>query len=181
MKPILSGLALSFAVLLAAMFVLGLTSCEKATLPVAQGYGPNPLLPKPNPTLVPTVNIAPATGWPDGSTPLAAPGLAVNEFAGGLDHPRWLHVLPNGDVLVAESNAPAHPDAKFSLRGFVMGKVMARAGATVPSPNRITLLRDSDGDGVADTRSVFLTGLNSPFSQPLERVALIEIQDSLRD
>ena len=152
---------------LAAGFAAMLASCEQATLPVAAGYGPNPTLPEPRPTLLPTVNIAPAASWPAGRTPTAAKGLAVKEYAGGLDHPRWLHVLPNGDVLVAESNAPAHPDAKVTLRGLVMGQVMARAGATVPSPDRITLLRDTDGDGVADYRSAFLTGLTSPFGMAL--------------
>ena len=124
-------------------------------------------MPAPNPGLIPTVNIAPAVGWQDGATPVAADGFAVNEFAGGFDHPRWLHVLPNGDVLVAESNAPAKPDAKFSVKGWVMGKVMARAGARVPSADRITLIRDADGDGAAETRAVFLDNLHSPFGMAL--------------
>ena len=142
-------------------------SGETATVPIEQGYGPNPTLPPPNPTRIPTVDIAPANPWPEGTAPTAAPGLAVNEFAGGLDHPRWLHVLPNGDVLVAESNAPPKPDEEFSLRGWAMGLVMRQAGAEVPSANRITLLRDADGDGVAETRSAFLEQLNSPFGMAL--------------
>ena len=89
-------------------------SGETATVPIEQGYGPNPTLPPPNPTWIPTVNIAPANPWPEGTAPTPAPGLEVNEFAGGLDHPRWLHVLPNGDVLVAESNAPPKPEEEFS-------------------------------------------------------------------
>lgn len=138
-----------------------------ATLSVAEGSGPRPELPPPNQTLLPTVNIAPAIGWPPGGAPQAVAGLQVTAFAAGLDHPRWLLVLPNGDVLVAESNAPPKPGNDFSLRAFVMGRVMKRAGAGVPSANRIHLLRDADGDGVAETRSVLLSGLNSPFGMVL--------------
>ncbi|RKS16517.1 glucose/arabinose dehydrogenase [Pseudomonas sp. WPR_5_2] len=146
----------------------GLAACgETSTLQVSDGTGPSPKLPEPNKTLMPTVNIAPAIGWPDGARPVAAAGTQVAPFAEGLDHPRWLYVLPNGDVLVAETNAPPKPDDGKGIRGWVMKKVMARAGATVPSPNRITLLRDSDHDGVAETRTVFLENLNSPFGMTL--------------
>jgi glucose/arabinose dehydrogenase len=93
--------------------------------------------------------------------------MRVAAFASGLDHPRWLYVLPNGDVLVAETNAPPKPDDGLGLKGWVMGLVMKRAGAAVPSANRITLLRDTDGDGVADFRSVLLEGLHSPFGMAL--------------
>ena len=147
--------------------IIAASSCEKASVNVTQGYGPDPVLPAPRHPLIPTVHIAPATGWPEGATPTASPDLRVGAFARGLDHPRWLHVLPNGDVLVAESNAPAQHDAGSGLKGFVMGLVMARAGAAVPSADRITLLRDADGDGVAETRSAFLTGLHSPFGMAL--------------
>lgn len=143
--------------------MLSVTSCEKATVSAAAGYGPAPALPAPKKGLLPTVNIAPAVQWAAGQTPVAAHGLAVNAFAQGLDHPRWLHVLPNGDVLVAESNAPKLHDAGYGLKGAVMKQVMKRAGAGVPSADRITLLRDTDGDGVADVRTAFLTGLHSPF------------------
>ena len=147
---------------------LALAGCgELARLPVAAGTGAAPTLPAPRPTLIPTVNIAPAKGWPAGATPLGAPGLRVAEFARDLDHPRWLYVLPNGDVLVAETNAPPRPADATGLRGWVMGLVMKRAGAGVPSANRITLLRDTDGDGVADQRSALLEGLNSPFGMVL--------------
>jgi glucose/arabinose dehydrogenase len=147
---------------------LSLAACgEVATLPASSGFGPQPTLPPPNQTLIPTVNIAPATGWPTGVIPLAAPGTRVVAFARGLDHPRWLYVLPNGDVLVAETNSPAKPDDAQGIKGWVMGLVMKRAGAAVPSANRITLLRDTDGDGVADLRSVLLEGLNSPFGMAL--------------
>jgi len=146
----------------------GLAACgETSSLQVSDGTGPSPKLPEPNKTLIPTVNIAPAIGWPDGAKPTAAAGTQVAAFAEGLDHPRWLYVLPNGDVLVAETNAPPKPDDGKGVRGWVMKKVMGRAGAGVPSPNRITLLRDKDHDGIAETRTVFLENLNSPFGMTL--------------
>ncbi|WP_296443719.1 PQQ-dependent sugar dehydrogenase [Rhodoferax sp. UBA5149] len=148
--------------------VLALAACgEMATLPISAGTGPQPTLPPPQRTLIPTVNIATAKGWLPGATPLAASGMRVAAFAGGLDHPRWLYVLPNGDVLVAETNAPPKPDDAKGIKGWVMGLVTKRAGAGVPSANRISLLRDTDGDGVADLRSVLLEGLNSPFGMAL--------------
>ncbi|WP_312366983.1 sorbosone dehydrogenase family protein [Ensifer sp.] len=143
-----------------------------ATLTAEQGYGPRPLLPKPHPTLLPTVNVANASRWGTREKPIAAPGFSVSAFATGLDHPRWLHVLPNGDVLVAETNKPPSVSKTFSLRGLVMDHFMARAGAEVPSANRITLLRDRDGDGVAETRSTFLENLNSPFGMTLSKGVL---------
>ncbi|MDM8194471.1 sorbosone dehydrogenase family protein [Pseudomonas koreensis] len=146
----------------------GLAACgETSSLQVSDGTGPSPKLPEPNKTLIPTVNIAPAVGWPQGTKPTAAAGTQVAAFAEGLDHPRWLYVLPNGDVLVAETNAPPKPDDSKGIRGWVMKKVMGKAGAGVPSPNRITLLRDADHDGVAETRTVFLQNLNSPFGMTL--------------
>ena len=153
---------------LMAVVVFALAACgEMATLPVSAGIGPNPVLPPPKPTLIPTVNIAPATGWPLGTTPHAAPGTRVNAFASGLDHPRWLYVLPNGDLLVAETNAPPKPEDAKGIKGWLTRLVMKRAGAGVPSANRISLLRDTDGDGVADLRSALLEGLNSPFGMAL--------------
>jgi glucose/arabinose dehydrogenase len=146
----------------------GLAACgETSRLQVSDGTGPSPQLPEPNKTLVPTLNIAPAIGWPQGAKPVAATGTQVAAFAEDLDHPRWLYVLPNGDVLVAETNAPPKPEDGKGIRGWVMKKVMGRAGATVPSPNRITLLRDKDHDGVAETRTVFVQNLNSPFGMTL--------------
>lgn len=132
-----------------------------------QTVGPRPTIVPVDKTLLPTVQIAPATGWPEGGRPVAAPGVAVNAFARGLDHPRWLHLLPNGDLLVAETNAPPKPDDGKGLKGKVMKAVMGKAGAGTPSANRITLLRDADGDGVAETKTVFLDGLNSPFGMAL--------------
>ncbi|MEP7311759.1 MAG: sorbosone dehydrogenase family protein [Pseudomonadota bacterium] len=129
--------------------------------------GGNPTLPSPQSTIIPTLRIAVAKGWPQGAHPVAAPNVAVNAYATGLAHPRWLYVLPNGDVLVAETNAPPKPDDGKGLKGKVMKKVMADAGAGVPSANRITLLRDTDGDGVAETKSVFADELNSPLGLAL--------------
>jgi glucose/arabinose dehydrogenase len=154
-------------ILLLCVSALVLSACgDSAKLPEDATIGPNPTLPEPRTSLIPTVDIAPAKGWPDGTTPAPASGLAVTALAKGLDHPRWLFVLPNGDVLVAESNAPERPERK-GPKTFVMNMVMKRAGAAAPSANRITLLRDTDGDGVAETRTVFLKGLNSPFGMAL--------------
>ena len=155
----------------AVLFLIGLpilAACgEIAKLPIADGTGPRPTLPSPQRNLIPTVNIAPATGWASGTAPVAAPGTRVARFADGLNHPRWLYVLPNGDVLVAETNAPPKPDDGSGIKGWVMGLVMKRAGAGVPSANRITLLRDSNGDGLVDLHTVLLDGLNSPFGMTL--------------
>ncbi len=158
--------SLNFALL--GTLALPLAACnEQATVAVDQGYGPSPTLPAPKSTLLPTVNIAKAVGWTDGAKPTAANGMAVAAFATGLDHPRTIYTLPNGDVLVTETNAPPKPEDSKGIKGWVMKLVMKRAGAGVPSANRITLLRDGDGDGVAETRSVFLEGLNSPFGMTL--------------
>jgi glucose/arabinose dehydrogenase len=141
---------------------------ERATLPDSAGIGPDPKLPPPRSSAIPTVNIAPAKGWPQGTQPKPAAGLAVQAFASDLDHPRWLYVLPNGDVLVAESNRPANAKgARSGIVGWVMKKVMKAAGAGVPSANRITLLRDTDGNGVPELRTAFLQNLNSPFGMAL--------------
>ena len=148
--------------------VLILTGCgSQPALPITAGMGPHPALPEPEDGLLPTVNIAPAVGWQGDAKPQAAPGLQVQAFAKGLDHPRWLHVLPNGDILVAETNAPAKPDGSGSVKGWVAKKIMTKAGAVTVSADRISLLRDSDGDGVADQRTVFLDNLHSPFGMAL--------------
>ncbi|MEP7058904.1 MAG: sorbosone dehydrogenase family protein [Caldimonas sp.] len=140
---------------------------ETARLTVSEGTGPNPQLPAPNKSLIPTVHIAPAKGWPADGAPVAAPGLKVTAFARGLDHPRWIYVLPNGDVLVAETNAPPKPEDGKGIKGWVMKLVMRNAGASTPSANRITLLRDADGNGVAETRTTLVEGVNSPFGMTL--------------
>lgn len=155
------------AYLLAALSLAAGGCGEQATLPVSDGFGVKPKLPEPRPTLFPTVNVAPAVGWPAGEQPVAATGLAVGAFAEGLDHPRWIYVLPNGDVLVAESNAPPRQKGNTSIRRMVMNQMKKRAGAGTPSANRITLLRDADGDGRAEVRNVFLRDLHSPFGMTL--------------
>jgi glucose/arabinose dehydrogenase len=147
--------------------VLTLAACETARLPFPATTGLEPTLPPPSRSLIPTINIAPAQGWPAGAKPASVSGTTVTAFASGLDHPRWLYVLPNGDVLVAETNAPERPAEHKGIKGRVMKHVQKRAGAGVPSANRITLLRDADGDGIAETRAVFLEGLNSPFGMAL--------------
>ncbi|MDB5878514.1 MAG: sorbosone dehydrogenase [Variovorax sp.] len=161
---------------LVAAAVLLVTACgETAKLPFEAGVGPTPQLPAPNKTLIPTLKVAEATGWTDAAGPTAPQGFKVTALARQLDHPRWIFTLPNGDVLVAESNKPPKepgaPQAEKSLfdkaKGMVQGMVMKRAGAGVPSANRITLLRDVDGDGTAETRSVYLQGLNSPYGMAL--------------
>jgi glucose/arabinose dehydrogenase len=153
---------------LATLLIAGVAGCgEKATLPESAGTGPHPVLPAPHRTLIPTVNIAHAIGWPAGAAPKAAPGLAVRAYATGLEHPRWLHVLPNGDVLVAESNAPAPSQPAGGLKAWIAERVMKSAGAGVRSADRITLLRGIGDDGQAVTRSVFLEGLHSPFGMAL--------------
>jgi glucose/arabinose dehydrogenase len=147
---------------------VGLAACnEQETAMAEQTYGAKPALPAPEKSLIPTVNVAKAVGWPAGGKPIAAAGMAVNAFATGLDHPRTLLVLPNGDVLVAETNAPSRPDEERGIKGWITKLVMSRAGADTQSANRITLLRDADGDGIAETRTVFLDSLNSPFGMAL--------------
>jgi glucose/arabinose dehydrogenase len=149
------------------LIALALAGCgDKSALPFTAGTGPQPQLPEPQSSLLPTVNIANATGWPADQKPRAAEGLDVQRFADKLEHPRWLYVLPNGDVLVAESSAPPKEESG-GLKDWVAGKVMEKAGANVPSANRITLLRDADGDGVPEQRSVLLEGLFSPFGMAL--------------
>jgi glucose/arabinose dehydrogenase len=158
-----SGRYLAGAILAAA------TACGSAArLPVSAGTGPAPQLPAPRTSLIPTVKVADAEGWSGDAKPVAAPGLVVTAFAHNLDHPRWLYVLPNGDVLVAETNAPVdRPDDGKGLKAWFFRHYQKKAGGGVPSANRLTPLRDADGDGVAETRSVFLDELYSPFGMAL--------------
>lgn len=152
----------------ALVVVVAVAGCsEGAALPSSAGTGPEPALPAPTKTLLPTVKVAPAIGWAPGSKPTGAAGLDVSAFATGLSHPRWLYVLPNGDVLVAETNAPPRPEEGKGIRGWLMKRMMKKAGAAPQSANRITLLRDTNRDGVAETRSTFLDKLNSPFGMAL--------------
>ena len=149
--------------------VLALLACAgTSTLPPQFGPGSSVTLPPPEHKLIPTLKVAPAKGWPAGRMPTPAAGFAVTAYATGLDHPRWLYVLPNGDVLVAESDAPAQrPEDGRGIRGLVQRKFMKRAGSGVPSANRITLLRGVSNNGAAVTRSTFLEGLSSPFGMAL--------------
>lgn len=134
--------------------------------PRAQALGTAPAIPPARPQgSLPTLKMPTARGWSEGRTPVAAPGLKVNAFAAGLKHPRWIHVLPGGDVLVAE--ALTVPGGIRSVFDYAMIATMQRAGAIGASPNRITRLRDADGDGVAELRETFLDGLNQPFGMAL--------------
>ena len=158
-------------VILAGIVIVACTSLGPTnTGPVESpqtSVGPNPDLPEPRKQLIPVVQVAEAKGWPAGLKPTPATEAAVNAFATGLVHPRWLYVQPNGDVLVAETNAPERPDEGKGIKGKVMKKMQGKAGAGVPSANRITLLRDADGDGVAEIRTPLLENLHSPFGMAL--------------
>ena len=145
-----------------------LAACgDKADLPVTAGQGADPQLPAPKSMLLPTVKVADVTGWPAGSAPVPAAGLKVAAFATGLDHPRWLYTLPNGDVLVAETTSPPQPKDEEGLKGMAAKVVMSMAGARGTSANRISILRDTNGDGVADLKQPFITGLNAPIGMVL--------------
>ena len=158
----------SVRILLAGSLALMLAGCgDSSKLPDPQTHGANPTLPEPDRSLLPTVNIAKAVGWPQGETPTAATGLKVAAFATGLEHPRWVYVLPNGDVLVAESNAPERPAEGKGIKGHIYQWAQKYAGAGVPSANRITLLRDRNGDGIPETRTVFIKDLHSPVGMAL--------------
>jgi len=171
MRPSSPRSAARVVVTAACAFVL--SGCgETAHLPVTAGMGTSPTLPAPTQTLIPTVHVAKATGWPADGAPVPVAGTVVKRFAEGLDHPRWLYVLPNGDVLVAESNAPPRPEDGTGVKGWFMKLFMRSAGATTPSADRITLLRDTDRDGVADVRTVFASGLKSPFGMTLANGSL---------
>jgi len=159
-KPVLAVCTMGLALLLSACN-------EQETAAVEQTFGPRPALVAPEKSLIPTISVAKAIGWPAGGTPIAADGMVVNAFAAELDHPRTVYVLPNGDVLVAETNAPPRPDEEKGFKGWITNLVLRRAGANTTSANRITLLRDANGDGIAETRSVFIEGLNSPFGMAL--------------
>ncbi|MBD8124283.1 sorbosone dehydrogenase family protein [Pseudomonas lutea] len=153
-----------------------LSACgETAKLPFQAGVGPQPQLPEPNSSLIPTVKVSKAVGWNGTDTPKAAEGFKVSALAENLDHPRWLYSLPNGDILVAESNKPPKPEGAKDGGSGVMawikrtatGIVMSRVGAEAESANRISILRDADGDGRAEMKKVFLSGLTSPFGMVL--------------
>jgi glucose/arabinose dehydrogenase len=153
-----------------AMCALAFCATSKAadTAPTASEYGPSPTLGPPEKSLIPTLNEAKAVPWQGDAMPRAATGLRVSAVARGLRHPRWLYVLPNGDILVAESEAPPKPDDGKGVRGKVQKMVQKRAGSgAAPSANRITLLRDVSGDGSNVERHIFMQGLNSPIGMAL--------------
>ncbi len=150
------------------ILIAGFAGCTGTThLPISSSIGPNPVITKPESSLIPMVNVVNATGWKDDQKPVAADGLIVNAFARDLNHPRWLYVLPNGDVLVAETNAPVRPKDGKGIKGWFFKHFQKKSGGAVQSANRITLLRDADGDGVAEMRKIFLSGLTSPFGMAL--------------
>lgn len=140
-------------------------SGDTAELDIAAVSGPSPVISAPRKETFPTINVAPIKPWAAAEAPVAAKGLTVARFAEGLDHPRSMLVLPNGDVLVAETNSP--PRENKGVEGFVMRLLMNKAGAGVPSANRIALLRDADGDGKAEVRTALLEGLTSPYGMAL--------------
>ena len=168
MEHTMPRLAFRVAVVIATAVAADLAGCaDTAKLPPGADFGTHPQILAPHSRLLPTVHIAPAKGWPAGAKPTAAAGTTVGAFATGLDHPRWLYVLPNGDVLVAETDAPPKPQDRRGFKGWAMKKLMGRAGSGTPSADRITLLRDTGGTGVADTRTVLIQGLHSPFGMAL--------------
>ena len=142
-----------------------ITRPDVAQLPLDAVTGPAPQITAGREQIFPTIAVADVDRWKTGEAPVVAPGLVVERFAEGLDHPRNLYTLPNGDILVAETNSP--PRKMGGVEGFVMKWLMGKAGADVPSANRITLLRDANGDGQAELKTPFLTGLNSPFGMVL--------------
>ncbi len=164
-----------------AFAALGLAGCLPAGSPSPwTGYGPNPPLPKPQHVLIPTLDTPKIVGWADGAAPKAPPGFTVTRYAEGLDHPRWLYVLPNNDVLVAESasEVSAADKSNQGIKGFVQKLVMKKVGAAKPSPNKIFLLRDSDGNGVAESRMLFAQGLTRPFGMALVGSTLYVANDN---
>ena len=156
---------LAFLFPLLSFSLLGLGAATAQLYPA--GWGPYPTLPEPERSLIPTINVAEADPWPKGTHPTPAPGLAATAYASGLDHPRWLYVLPNGDVLVAESNKPGNAPKEKGIRAKVQKLAQKEAGAGVASPDQIILLRGFRPDGTADTKTTFMQGLTSPFGMAL--------------
>jgi glucose/arabinose dehydrogenase len=158
--------SLGAAVVLLAIASASVAGTARAESGPARCFGPAPQMPEPKPGWLPTLRWSVASEpWAKGATPKAAAGLAVAAFARDLKHPRWLYVLPNGDVLVAE--AATEPESTGSVRGYVQSWVQRRSGAIAENANRISLLRDENGDGVAERQSVFLEGLRQPFGMAL--------------
>ena len=157
-----------FSIVCLAVALVAVACGEISQIPESETWGPNPKLGDVQHPLIPTVNVAEAQGWPEGGQPTAPQGWKVTPFATGLSHPRWLYVLPNGDVLVAESNKPQSQEKeKSSIRSFFEGIFMKKAGAGVPSADRVTLLRDANSDGVAETKAALIENLRSPIGMAL--------------
>ena len=154
---------------MAAAATLSLMGCSSGSNDPFVGFGPSPPLQAPRKTLIPTVGVPDVVGWPVGAAPRAPAGFIVTRYAEGLDHPRWLLTLPNGDVLASLSASEPSKANKSNqgIKGFFQRMLMKKAGAAKPSPNKIVLLRDADGDGVAETKSDFATGLKQPFGMTL--------------
>lgn len=150
---------------LAALAAVALAGCSGGSSAPLVGFGPSPELPPPDKSIIPTLNVAKSVGWPQGAAPVAPAGFVVTRFAGPLAHPRWLYVLPNGDVLLAESSSEAKPPKSFTDR--VANWLQDRGGSLMKSPNRIMLLRDADGDGVAETQTIFAENLSRPTGMAL--------------
>lgn len=155
----------------AGLAALSLTACsmKPGSADPFVGFGPNPPLASPQKALLPTVGVPDVVGWPAGAAPTVPAGFTVTRYAEGLDHPRWLYVLPNGDVLVSESASEPSPADKSNqgIKGFFQKMLMKKVGSVKPSPNRIYLLRDTDGNGVAETKTLFAQGLTRPFGMTL--------------
>ncbi|ACG78909.1 L-sorbosone dehydrogenase [Phenylobacterium zucineum HLK1] len=158
-----------------ALALLALAACSTGSGEPWAGYGPDPHLPKPQKSLIPVVNVAEVKGWAAGEAPTAPPGFVVTRFGEGFDHPRWLLPLPNGDVLVAESSSESKPPK--GIRGFFQNLIMKRAGAQEKSPDRIMLLRDADGDGVAEVKTIFAQNIRRPFGMALVGESLYVARD----
>ena len=162
---ILKKLAIGLLVLVVLLAGIGwwIVRGDPAEYSVEQVTGSDPLIAEPDAQTIPTVAVAEPVGWADGEAPEAAEGLQVNRFAEGLEHPRVIYAMPNGDVLVAESNAPGRIVAGGNaLTNWIAGLLFSRAGAAVPSPDKLVLLRDADGDGVAEERHTLRSDLASP-------------------
>jgi glucose/arabinose dehydrogenase len=158
----------AFPVRLAALLgAASVAGCSYGSSDPLTGFGPNPPLPAPHKSLLPTFSVPKVVGWAPGAAPKAPPGFVVTRFAEGLGHPRWLYVLPTGDLLVAESaSEPSAADSK-GVRGWISRRLMKAVGAVERSPDRIELLRDAEGDGRAEVRTVFAQGVKQPFGMAL--------------
>ncbi|HTB66047.1 MAG TPA: sorbosone dehydrogenase family protein [Steroidobacteraceae bacterium] len=152
---------MSLCRIVALISIAATAACSSRAGDPARQYGPDPYLPEPREYLLPPMSVPKAIGWQAGEMPTASAGLTVAALATGLEHPRTLYTLPNGDILVVESNSPG--TEPFRPKDFIAGKVKARAGAAATGGNRITLLREADGNGTRELRTVFIDHLHSPY------------------